>query len=195
MKRFSIVFITLLILIVNMITALAGDVPECLLSDDSAQIFFAELVSVDLFGDGTGTTVKPVKKVKGDVSVGEEKIYQNPEFVGDFNAKAGNVYLFAYTDEANPLYIFEVDSYDTGTLKITGVSGQEMWERFLGYLHDGDYEAAEKERLAAAGIAETEEITELPPIKSYNLEIYGVISIGVAAIAFFIWTKVSKKKI
>ena len=193
MKKILTVLIAVVIIVLNTASVFAGDIPETILSDDAAQLYFGELVEVNVLSNDFKTVVKPVKKVKGDVSVGVESEYISPQFVGNFSAKKGNVYLFAYINESNPLYIFEVDSYDTTTIKVTGAK-DDMWQRFQSYLHEGKYEEAEKERLDRLGIVENINPSELPPIKNFSMEIYGVISILVAAVAFVIYTKVSKKR-
>lgn len=195
MKKFFIVFIVIMITIVNIVTVFAGDIPETLISSDEVKIFYGKLVKVDLFGNEGETTVIPVKKIKGPVSLGKEELYKMPSFVGEFSANSGNVYLFVYINDDNPLYIFEPSSYDTKDVKLTGVSGEDMWQRFVGYLNEGKYEEAEKERQEKLSFVETEtELTQLPPLKNYNTTIYAVVSIAVAAVAFYIYTKFSKKK-
>lgn len=193
MKKIFAVLIALFIISLNAISVFAGDIPETILSDDAAQLYFGELVEVNVFSNDFKTIVKPVKKVKGDVTIGVETEYISPQFVGGFSAKKGNVYLFGYIDEANPLYVFKVDTYDTTVVNISDAK-DDMWQRFQTYLHEGKYEEAEKERLDRLGIVENINPSELPPIKNFSMEIYGVISILVAAVAFVIYTKVSKKR-
>ena len=196
MKKILMFFSVLVVMIVNVTIVFAGDIPETLISSDDAQIFYGKLVEVDLFGNEGDTTVLPVKKIKGAVSLGKEKVYKRPSFVGGYSANKGNVYIFAYINEDNPLYIFEANSYDAKDVKLTGVSGDDMWKRFENYLHDGKYEEAEKERQGRLSFVEKEtELSQLPPLKNYNTAIYAVISVAVAAVAFFLYTKVSKKRI
>ncbi|MBE7028546.1 MAG: hypothetical protein E7407_05895 [Ruminococcaceae bacterium] len=195
MKKILTLIITVCIIIFNITSVFSGDLPETLLSSDEAQVYFGQLIEVNVFSNDFKTIVKPVKNVKGDIILGEETEYVAPEFVGDFSAKAGNIYLFAYLDSANPLYIFEIDSYDTGTLEISRIKNNDMWQRFLEYLHEGRFEKAEIERLGRLGIEKSKEPESLPPIKSYKLEFYALISMLVAGVAFFIYNKVSKKKL
>ncbi|MBE7039940.1 MAG: hypothetical protein E7398_04370 [Ruminococcaceae bacterium] len=195
MKKILTFIIMVFITLGCMTSVFAGDLPETLLSSDEAQVYFGELKEVNIFSNDFKTIVKPVKNVKGDIALGTETEYVAPEFVGNFSAKAGNIYLFAYLDSANPLYIFEIDSYDTSTLKISKIKNNDMWQRFLEYLHEGKFEKAESERLERLGIEKSKEPVSLPPIKSYKLEFYALISILVASVAFFIYNKVSKKKL
>ena len=119
-------------------TVLAGSIPEDLLNEDSAQIFFAEVVYYHPDKENPDIEVSPVKVIKGDVNMGGKLTYYNPNTIGDFKVKEGNVYLFTYFDEHNPTDIFEVTSYDTSTLKLKNVDG-DMWKRFEKYLNEGKY--------------------------------------------------------
>lgn len=193
MKKILVLVVAIFIITLNTFSVFAGDIPETILSDDAAQLYFGELIEVNVLSNDFRTVVKPVKKIKGDVSIGVECEYISPQFVGGFSAKKGNIYLFAYIDESNPLYIFEIDSYDTTSIKVTGAK-DDMWQRFETYLHEGKYEEMEKDRLDRLGIVEEITPSELPPIKNYSMEIYGLISILIAAVAFVIYTKVSKKR-
>ncbi len=128
------------------ITALAGSVPEDLLHSDDAQIFFAEVVYYHPDKESPDIELSPVKVIKGDVKTGVKLTYCNPNTVGNFKVKEGNVYLFTYFDENNPTDIFEVTSYDTSTLKLKNVEG-DMWKRFEKYLNSGEFEKAEQKRI------------------------------------------------
>ncbi len=135
------------ILLSMTLTAFAGDIPEGLLSNDQAQVFFGEVVSYEPDGEIPYVEVIPTKKIKGDVIVdGSCATWQYAETVGNFDVVSGEQYLFAWFDGNNPTNIFEVTSFDTSTLKLKNVSG-DMWERFEDYLNDGKYEKAEQDRL------------------------------------------------
>lgn len=127
-------------------TALAGDVPEGLLSNDEAQVFFGEVLTYHFDGDNPSVIVCPVKKIKGDVLTGTQQHYNNAHPVGNFKVKQGNVYLFTRFDENNETNIFEVTSYDTATLKLKNTDF-DIWKRFESYLNNGEYEKAEQERV------------------------------------------------
>ena len=126
--------------------ALAGSIPEDLLHSDDAQIFFAEVVFYHPDKKNPDIEIVPLKIIKGDVKKGGKLTYYNPNAVGDFDVKPGNVYLFTYFDENNPTNIFEVTSYDTASLKLKNTEG-DMWKRFEKYLNEGKYEKAQKERI------------------------------------------------
>ncbi len=144
MKKIIILFSMVAAMLSISFTTFAGSIPEDLMHEDGAQIFFAEVLAYN--GEGASVTVRPVKKVKGDVATGTQQHYDRANPVGDFVVRPGNVYLFTYLDENNPTDIFEVTSYDTATLKIKNTDG-DMWKRFEKYLHDGEYEKAEQGRI------------------------------------------------
>lgn len=146
MKRTISVVCLVVMLLMLSIHVFAGDVPEALLHDDGAQVFFAEVVYYHPDKENPDIELSPVKVIKGDVKTGVKLTYLNPNTVGDFNVKTGNVYLFTYFDEHNPTYIFETTTYDTATIKLKNATG-DMWERFEKYLNNGDYEKAEQNRI------------------------------------------------
>ena len=156
MKKVNSIFIIVIMLLSMSFTAFAGDVPEGLLSNDDAQVFFGEVLD---YNDNT-VTVCPRVKIKGDVLTGTKQHYDKPYPVGNFNVKAGNVYLFTYFDENNETNIFEVTSYDTATLKIKNTDF-DIWKRFESYLNDGEYEKAEQERIDKINATFTEEGDEI----------------------------------
>jgi len=124
----------------------AGSIPEDLLHSDDAQIFFAEVVFYHPNKKKPDIEIVPVKIIKGDIKKGGKQTYYNPNTVGDFDVKPGNVYLFTYFDENNPTDIFDVTSYDTAHLKLKNTDG-DMWKRFEKYLNEGKYERAQRERI------------------------------------------------
>ena len=146
MKKVISILSLVAIMLSMSITALAGSIPEDLLHSDDAQIFFAEVVYYHPDKENPDIELSPVKVIKGDVKTGVKLTYYNPNTIGNFKVKEGNVYLFTYFDENNPTDIFEVTSYDTSTLKLKNVEG-DMWKRFEQYLNEGRYLEAEQERL------------------------------------------------
>ncbi|MBQ2858447.1 MAG: hypothetical protein IJE78_15250 [Bacteroidaceae bacterium] len=120
------------------LTAFAGDIPESLLYEEGAQIFFGEVLSYDADNENPKIEVWPQAVIKGNVKIGWEQIYSNPDPVGDFKVREGKVYLFTYYEGDNYIDIFEVTTYDTRTLKVRHVEGP-MWERFEQYLNEGKY--------------------------------------------------------
>ena len=156
MRKLISIFVLITILFSTSFTAFAGDVPEGLLSNDDAQVFFGEVLA---YNDTTVTVCLRVK-IKGDVLTGTQQHYNKPNPVGNFKVKPGNVYLFTYFDENNETNIFEVTSYDTTTLKIKN-SDFDIWKRFESYLNDGEYEKAEQERIDKINATFTEEGDEI----------------------------------
>ncbi len=151
------------------ITAFAGDIPESLLSEDKALLFFGELVSCDKSDESITITVLPTQKIKGDVNTEDSQTYYNVELVGrdGFTPTEGETYLMAYYDQNNPLYVFRVTTVDTKTLTIEGIAGIDMWERMQGYLNEGAYEKKETERLAS--LEESTSFAELTPTPTTSL--------------------------
>ena len=140
MKKIIAVLFTVFVLSFNVY---AGSIPEDLIHSDNAQIFFAEVIS---YNENSDIEILPVKKIKGDVNIGSNQIYHDPNVAGNFQIKVGNTYLFTYFDENNPTDIFETTSMDTKTLKLKNVTG-DMWERFENNLNSGKYEKAEQKRI------------------------------------------------
>ncbi len=149
MKRFSTAI--LILLQVLTISVFAGDVPEGMLHDYEAQVFFARLE--DYLPDSNGEAkakLVPTKLVKGEVQLGGEGIwYADALPCGDFTVTIGDEYLFLYNDEYNPTYFFKTTTTDTKTLKFEGEVG-DMWDRLEDYLNDGEFEKAEKQRIEDA---------------------------------------------
>ena len=146
MKKIISLFAIIAMMFSMTLTAFGGSIPEEMLNDDNAQLFFAEVVYYHPNKENPDIELSPVKVIKGDVKTGGKLTYYNPNPVGDFKVKEGNVYLFTYFNEDNPTDIFEVTSYDTSKLKIKHVSG-DMWERFEKYLNEGRYLDAEHKRI------------------------------------------------
>lgn len=178
------------------ITAFAGDIAESLLNDDGALLFFGEVISYD--STDNIIIVLPTQKIKGDINIDAEQAYENGIFVGkdDFIPDDGKIYLMAYCDGNNPLYVFHITNTDTETLAIEGIEGLGMWERMQEYLNDGLYEQKEIERLSrvtnvatAPSITTAESELTLAPApanieetKSINNWLYGSIIVVIGII-------------
>lgn len=133
MKKLLTMLLLVSILLSRTLTVLAGDVPESLMYDEHAQLFFGEVLSYET----SNLTVSPIAVIKGPVEEGAEQIYPDPRLIGDFCVVKGKVYLFIYVN-ANNIYVFEVTTYDTKTLKLKHAEGS-MWKRFETYLNEGKY--------------------------------------------------------
>lgn len=126
------------------LTAFAGDIPESLLYEEGAQLFFGEVLSYHPDKENPDIEVWIAAKIKGNVNEGSKQIYSHPDPVGDFKVRKGKVYLFTYYEGDNYIDFFEVTTYDTRTLKVRHVEGS-MWERFEQYLNEGKYGEAKIE--------------------------------------------------
>ena len=140
MKSFRKIISMLMLCVILMVpfTAFAGSVPEDLLSSDDAKVFFGELVNYN----EDEVEVSPFIVIKGDMDEREWVKFSEPCVVGGFKPLKKNIYLFAYFDDNNPIYIFNADSYDTKTVKLKGIEG-DMWERMQKYLNEGKFEEAD----------------------------------------------------
>jgi len=169
-KAICIIFIGVLVFLYG-IPVLAGDVPECLLYDDKALLFWGEVISYnkkDASGKNT-ITVLPKQKIKGDVSIDEEQTYPYCEPVGNFSPVKGERYLMSYYDENNPLYVYLTTGTDLKTLKIKGIYGNAMMARFQEYLNAGEYEKKESERLER--LERLAQIKSIPSSATFTLHI------------------------
>ena len=145
MKRFIALFVVLVCMAMILpLTAFAGDIPESLLYEEGAQIFFGEVLSYHPNKEKPSIEVSPVAGIKGNVKEGTKQTYNNPNPVGDFKVHVGKVYLFTYYEGDNYIDLFEVTTYNTRTLKVRHVEGP-MWDRFEQYLNEGKYGEAKIE--------------------------------------------------
>lgn len=128
-------FIFTTIFINKSITCLAGDIPEALLSGNYP-VYFGEVKEVNT----DSITIVQTTKIKGEFSDGKEITY--PDYIFTDSPKIGEIYLCGYIDENNPLYIWEVDCYDTSSLVISNVD--DMSKRMQKYLNDGLFAIADK---------------------------------------------------
>lgn len=145
MKR-MIALLTVLMCMVMILplTAFAGDIPEILLYEEGAQIFFGEVLSYHPNKENPDIEVWIAAKIKGNVNEGSKQVYTHPDPVGDFKVREGKVYLFTYYEGDNYIDFFEVTTYNTRTLKVRHVEGP-IWERFEQYLNEGKYGEAKIE--------------------------------------------------
>ena len=129
----------LLLLFLNPMVSYAGDVPETLLLKDYP-VYFGEVKSIE---EDTITIIQ-IENIKGKFQKNSEITYTDYIFTDSPNI--GQIYLCGYINENNPLYIWEVDCYDTATLKIT--NADNMSKRMQEYLNSGAFDEAE-EKLTA----------------------------------------------
>lgn len=147
-KMMAALVVILVILLANIGVGYAGDVPEALLSDVNAQLYFGKVTKVT----DTTVTILPVKKVKGDAVLNTAITYKKGHMMGGGNEQVGKTYLVGYIDEIN-LYYWVTDSMDPKTLKIKNASSMDL--RLQGYLNNGDFEKAEEARRKKAAVTAT----------------------------------------
>ncbi len=158
MKKMTVIFtiiITSIIMMCGGIYAFAGDVPESLM-ESKAQVYFGTIEEIGDSSEINGfevydyIDVMPVAAIKDNVTQGEKIRYNTVEYNFYYKGKPqnGEIYLFAYYDENNPLDCFCVTEYDTNSLTIVGVDQNDennMWFRFQKYLNEGKYGEAKIE--------------------------------------------------
>ena len=145
MKRLiALVAVMICMMMILPLTAIAGDIPESLLYEESAQLFFGEVLSYHPDKKNPDIEVSPVVGIKGNVKEGTKQTYNNPNPIGGFKVRVGKVYLFTYYEGDNYIDFFEVTTYNTKTLKVRHVEGP-MWDRFEQYLNEGKYGEAKIE--------------------------------------------------
>ncbi len=141
----------LLLLFLNPMISYAGDIPETLLLKDYP-VYFGEVKSID----GDTITIIQIENIKGKFQENSEITYTDYIFTDSPNV--GQIYLCGYIDENNPLYIWEVDCYDTATLKITNTDN--MSKRMQEYLNSGAFDEAEEKLTAEQEQEETDTTME-----------------------------------
>ena len=85
MKRLVALGVVLICMVMILpLTAFAGDIPESLLYEESAQIFFGEVLSYHPDKKNPDIEVSPVVGIKGNVKEGSKQTYNNPNPIGGF---------------------------------------------------------------------------------------------------------------
>lgn len=120
----------------------AGDVPESLLNDPASQVFFGKVIECE----DRHVVVEQIKNVKGEFQEGSLIIHDRCTVMGMRYALVGKTYLCGLIDQHN-FYLWETDSMDTATLKLTNTMG--FSQRMQEYLNQGLFEEKEQERLDA----------------------------------------------
>lgn len=130
----------LVVLLLTSTICLAGDVPEGLLMNNTAEVYFGEIKSIE---QNTITVIQK-QPIKGLFEEGSERTYSDFAFTG--NPTVGETYLCGFYDEYNPLYMWEVTSFEPKALQIKTTDNMSM--RMQEYLNTGKFEEKEQERLA-----------------------------------------------
>lgn len=177
MKKRIMVITLLVILFLCPLPVSAGSIPGDLLTDDTAQIFFGQVVTYR----SSKVTVVPLKTIKGDVELGKSRTYNEPVPIpnGEFHVRRNRVYLFTCVQENDPIYIYEASSGDPRTLELTGAD--LCWGKAVQqYLNNGEYEKAEAQRRERLGLGEAEPGPEnLPMVDSKQEWIDAAVFCGV----------------
>lgn len=154
MKKYISIMFILIACLLTTVPAYAGSIPEDLLGEDYAQIYFGEIKSIVPNGGDSTVTIVQKQNIKGEFTEGTEYVYDNVSFFSGDTPEAGKIYLCGYFDENNPIYIWETSSLDTKTLKILNKTGGGMDERMEEYLNSGLFDEAEQTRLEKAAAKE-----------------------------------------
>ncbi|WP_426348703.1 hypothetical protein ACPWSR_13235 [Alloiococcus sp. CFN-8] len=143
-------------------TAYAGSVPEDLLFSDDARVFFGEIVAY--YPEKEEMEVRIIENIKGDNNLDSKELFPmvSPQKT---EISIGKAYLIAYYDEFNPTYVFQVTSYDTDKLKLSGAREYDMWQRFEELLNEGKFREAEAERVKKLGLVANNPVSEISPEK------------------------------
>jgi hypothetical protein len=140
LKKIIVAFIAVMVIsLLNIGICFAGDVPEGLLSTDSAQLYFGKVTKVT----DTTVTIVPMNNIKGDIELNTAVTYKKGILMGGGNEQIGKIYLVGFINEIS-LYYWVTDSMDPKTLKIKNASAMDL--RLQGYLNNGDFEKAEQAR-------------------------------------------------
>jgi len=176
MKKLISLLSVVSILLTLSISVFAGDVPECLLSEDDAKVFIGTVDNVTLKGDISFSsqaeidtvTVIPTEKIKGDVQIGVKETFTRCDSI--LTLEKGKEYLFGYIDENN-FYIYDIKTRDEKTITLSDSDKYDMTKRLENYLNDGAFAMAEKERSTLGEqISFAEFLYEKSPLSSSSVE-------------------------
>ncbi len=144
MKKFLILSLTLVMVLLSSVSVFAGDIPESLLYEDTAQVFWGTVKTISSEDGEVKVEVSCDQILKGEVN--ETEVYTNPNNIGGFEITVGNTYLVTSFDRKEPSF-YETTSQDTKTLELKNIDGIDIWERMEKALNDGLFEQAEQRRI------------------------------------------------
>lgn len=178
MKKIVSLLGVIAILLAMSVSALAGDVPECLLGEDGAKVFIGRVDGRTTLAEATlpyeenkvlYIDITPIYKYKGEVEIGVSQTYTKPNF-GSFIPEKGKEYLFGYLDENN-LSIYEIKSRDYKGIKLVNSNKYDIVQRLEDYLNDGAFAMAEQERSTlGTQISFVEYLYKNPSLSSSGIE-------------------------
>lgn len=204
MKKVFCFILAMTFCLMNMLVCLAGDIPEGLLNEDTAMVFYGEVTSAE----ENNIIVKVKENIKGMAE--PDETYSYDEWIFTESPAVGEVYLCGYYDEYNPLNLWEVERTGTDSLNI--IKSDNMSNRMEDYINNGDFARAQEKLFSSNDEVSTNDNDSIAIIGSADgpTEIYvsscnglsrilvlGVITIVpiivviIAVVAIF---KVSKKK-
>lgn len=145
-KLICLIFGIMAISILMSTSVFAGDVPEALGYEDSAQVFIGTLKDFDADNSENSkvlnATVLPTIKIKGDVPIDQLKTYELCYF-GRVTPEKEAEYLFGWFAD-NSVWVFAIDSYNENEIKLKITD--DFAKRIQDYLDDGLYKRLEQER-------------------------------------------------
>lgn len=178
MKKLVSLLGVIAILLTMSVSVLAGDVPECLLGEDSAKVFIGRVDGRTTLDEATlpyeenkvlYIDITPIYKYKGDVEIGVSQTYTKPNF-GSFIPEKGKEYLFGYLDENN-LSIYEIKSRDDKSIKLVNSDKYDIVQRLEDYINEGVFARAEQERSTIGNqISFAEFLYKKPSLSSSGVE-------------------------
>lgn len=137
MKKVFCFILTVVFCVMNLLVCLAGDIPEGLLSEDTAMVFYAEVTEVE----ENSVTVTVTENIKGMAKPDDTYFYD--EWIFTETPVVGELYLCGYYDENNPLNLWEIDRIGTESLDI--IKSDNMSNRMEEYINNGDFAKAQEE--------------------------------------------------
>lgn len=131
------------------ISVFAGDIPEALLSNDSARLFIGIVDDIAFKNSSSeeidSLVITPTEKIKGEVEAYRKETHARLH--GMLTPQKGREYLFCYIDENN-LYAYGIESRDEKSIRLVDSDKYDMTKRLEDYINEGAFAAAEKERQA-----------------------------------------------
>lgn len=139
MKKVFCIIFAMFFCLMNMLVCLAGDIPEGLLSEDTAMVFYGEVTEIK----ENSVTVTVTENIKGTAEVNDA--YSYDEWIFTESPVVGEVYLCGYYDENNPLNIWEIER--KGEVNLNIIKSDNMSNRMEDYINNGDFAKAQEELL------------------------------------------------
>ena len=136
MKKVSCFILAMAFCLLNMLVCLAGDIPEGLLSEETAMVFYGEVTEVK----ENSITVMVTENIKGVAQ--PDETYSYDEWIFTEIPVVGETYLCGYYDDNNPLNIWEIEQRDADNLNI--IKSDNMSNRMEEYINNGDFAKAQE---------------------------------------------------